>query len=148
MDLRRSNWQAKQYRLRKDHEIKVHEQEQRIRTALGLNNGPLPKVGIEWLRKYYVHLAANLILPFDCQHTEEVGLYQQPMYAKAKVLLLLDPDKHSVDEYSGLVCRIQKEDKEMEVPLVDLEVDETGTNFQLMEDYWYWIWNWRFDPHI
>jgi hypothetical protein len=129
--------------------VELHEQEQRIAIALGLDKGPLPNVGIEWLRKYFKYLAANLAFPFEAQHTEEIGYYRQPAYSQVQVIALLDPDKNpGQDEYSGLICRILKVEQEIEVPLVDLEVDEEHPNFQLIEDYWYWIWNWRFDPRI
>jgi hypothetical protein len=129
--------------------VDLQSQEKRIKTALGLEKGPLPNVGIEWLRRYFKYLIANLAFPFDAQHTEEIGYYRQPVYSQVKVVALVDPDKNPAqDEYSGLICRILKAAQEIEVPLVDLEVEEDNSNFQLLEDYWYWIWNWRFDPRI
>jgi hypothetical protein len=124
------------------------DQEQRVRAALGLEKGPLPKVAIQWLRKYHAHLAGKLSLPFRAQHNEETGLFGQAAYSEVEVVALVDPDKSATDEYHGLVCKVRKADREMEVPLVDLEVDEENPNFRLIEDYWYWIWNWRFDPRI
>ncbi|MGA2059374.1 MAG: calcium-binding protein [Thermoguttaceae bacterium] len=123
-------------------------QELRIRTALGLNKGPLPNVEVEWLRKYYEYLAANLSLPFDARYAEEGDYYRKPAYHQVKVLALLDPDKNPGREYNGLICRTHATDREIEVPLVDLEIEADNPNFQIIEDYWYWIWNWRFDPRI
>jgi hypothetical protein len=123
-------------------------QEFRIRTALGLDNGPLPNVEIEWLRKYYEYLVANLSLPFEAQYVEESDFYRKPVYHQVQVLALLEPDKNPGQEYHGLICRTHATDREIEVPLVDLEIESDNPNFQNIEDYWYWIWNWRFDPRI
>lgn len=126
----------------------VHDQERRIISIFGLKTGSLPKVGIEWLQKYYQYLATNLTLPFEAQHTEEIGFYRQPAYSQVKVVSLLDPGENPAREESGLICLVCKAEQELEVPLVDLEVDEEHANYQLLEDYWYWVWNWRFDPSI
>ncbi len=100
------------------------------------------------MRKYYEFLTRNLSLPFQAQHTEETGIYGQPAYSQVEVVAFLDPEKNPAEEYLGLICKVRKVDREMEVPLVDLEVDEDNRNYRLLEDYWYWIWNWRFDPRI
>lgn len=126
----------------------LHQQEYRIRIALGLEKGPLPKVKFEWLQKYCEYLAAHLSFPFEAQHTEEIGSYRQPSYSQVKVVAILTARNDPAQEYSGLICMVIKAEQEIEVPLVDLEVDEQNPNFQLIEDYWYWIWNWRFDPQI
>jgi len=128
--------------------LELHDLEHRIRSILGLEKGPLPKVKIEWLQKYYKYLAANLALPFEAQHTEEIGFYRQPSYSQVKVIALLDPGENPAREDSGLICLVRKAEQEIEVSLVDLEVEEENFNYQLIEEYWYWIWNWRFDPRI
>ncbi len=129
--------------------MELYKQEQRIRVALGIEKGPLPNVGIKWLRKYFEYLAANLSFPFEARLTEEIGYYRQPAYSQVKVLALLEPDDaRRRQEYFGLICTGRKAEQEIEAPLVDLEVEENSPNFQLIEDYWYWIWNWRFDPQI
>jgi hypothetical protein len=128
--------------------LEVHDQEHRIRAILGLEKVPLPKVKIEWLQKYYKYLAANLTLPFDAQYTEELDLNRKPAYSQVQVIAILDPGENTAREDSGLICLVRKAEQEMEVPLVDLEVEDEHANYQLLEDYWYWIWNWRFDPRI
>jgi hypothetical protein len=128
--------------------LELFEQEHRIRTALGFDKGPIPNVGIEWLRKYYEYMTAHLSLPFAAQLPEESSIYRQPSYAQVTVVAITDPDKSTTQEYDGLMCKALKAEQELEVPLVDLEVDDQNPNFQLIEDYWYWIWNWRFDPRI
>jgi hypothetical protein len=128
--------------------LELHEQEQRIRKVLGLEKGHLPKVDIDGLRKYHCFLATNLKMPFDAQYTDEADANRQIEYFQVKVLSVIAPDEKLDEEYHGLICRVGVEDREMDVPLVDLEVGEENANFQLIEDYWYWIWNWRFDPII
>jgi hypothetical protein len=63
------------------------------------------------------------------------------------VIALIPPDPHSTADHD-LLCRVRRGDKEINVPLVDVEIQETTPNSLLIEDYWYWIWNWRFDPQI
>jgi hypothetical protein len=126
----------------------VNSQEDRIRKALGLANGPLPQVRFTLLVKYFDYLTVNLTFPFDAQLTEEMGFYRQLVYSQVKTLALVYPRDESAQEYSGLNCSVLKTSQQIEVPLVDLEVDYVHPNSQLLEDYWYWIWNWRFDPKI
>ena len=124
-----------------------NDQEGRIRAALGLANGPLPKVRGVWLRRYYEYLAARLALPFEAECPEDVSPYQQ-VFSVITVHALLHPDGCSKHEESGLLCRAQRGTQDVEVPLADVELDENAANYQLIEDYWYWFWNWRFDPQI
>lgn len=122
------------------------EQERRICIALGLAQGPLPEVQRRWLERYYRYLAANLSFPFDAEYVEDV-LYNQIASAIA-VIGLIDPEEHTKHEELGLLCRARKDSREIDVPLVDVEVNEESPNYRLAEDYWYWFWNWRFDPQI
>jgi hypothetical protein len=126
----------------------TQEQEGRIRTALGLARGPLPKVKTEWLRKYCDYLSSRLIFPFRASYTEELSENREPVAASIEVFGLVDPIEMPNLESTALLCRAMRKVQEEEIPLVDLEVDEDHPNFQLLEDYWYWIWNWRFDPQI
>jgi hypothetical protein len=124
-----------------------NDQERRIRAALGIVRGPLPKVRTEWLLRYYEHLAANLSFPFDAECVE--GIPGCPQVASGiTVVALLHPDGHANHEKFGLLCRAHRGTQETEVPLMDVELNESAPNFRLIEDYWYWFWNWRFDPQI
>jgi hypothetical protein len=123
------------------------DRESRIRAALGIDRGPLPKIKAEWLRQYRLHLSSKLLFPFFARYNEE-SAGRAPVVFYVEVFGLADPDETPDVENSGLLCRALKNVREEEVPLVDLEVDEDHPNFQLLEDYWYWIWNWRFDPRI
>ncbi len=119
--------------------------EKRIRAALGLPHGPLPKVERRWLCGYYAHLALKLSIPFTAQYTGE-GSGARPL--TVAVADLLDPEETSTAEADGLICVADDASGRRELPLVDIEVDIEHANYQLLEDYWYWFWNWRFDPRI
>jgi hypothetical protein len=122
--------------------VAEHEQKQRIRTALGVTRGRLPRVDDETLSQYYAYLSANLSLPF-------AACYPEPTTSRDKgqvrciVVEVLDPARHMGDELDGLFCKTRKDRFEVNLPLIELEVAQDSPNFQLIEDYWYWFWNWR-----
>lgn len=128
--------------------LATQDQEARIRKALGLNRGPLPKIKAEWLQRYHEYLSAELKFPFFARYVEETSPNREPVAHDAEVFALVHPSEMAELENTALLCRIMRNVCEEEVPLVDLEVDDAHPNFQLLEDYWYWIWNWRFDPGI
>ncbi len=119
----------------------------RIRAALGLSGGSLPRVQIRWLHSYHEHLVACLEFPFQARYAGETWLSHRAASFVA-VVSLLDPGMNPGRESSGLLCRVQRSGEEVELPLADLEVGDDSPNYQLIEDYWYWFWNWRFDPQI
>ncbi|MGA2031271.1 MAG: calcium-binding protein [Thermoguttaceae bacterium] len=127
--------------------IAASQQESRIRAALGVRTGTLPKVEIACLRKYYAYLAARLVLPFAAQAAVDPGRIH-PLRSEITVVRLVDPDQTVASESSGLLCQSRSGEEQFDLSLVDVEVDEAHPNFQLIEDYWYWFWNWRFDPQI
>jgi hypothetical protein len=123
------------------------DQESRIREALEVGRGPLPRVGIAWLRKYYTYLSAALDFPFAATCPEDSGLVR-PLIVIVSVVTLLPPSGSPGHQDAGLWCRAQRGTSVLEVPVVDLELETDHRNAQLIEDYWYWFWNWRFDPRI
>jgi hypothetical protein len=125
----------------------ANHQEERIRAALGLARGPLPEVQSRWLHRYYEYLAAHLSLPFDGEYAEDISGYRQ-LVAPVTVVALLHPAEHGGHEELGLLCRAWRGDRQIELPLADVELPPDAANGQLIEDYWYWFWNWRFDPRI
>lgn len=127
--------------------VDPNNQESRIRAALGLEHGQLPKVESQWLYRYYQYLAAHLSLPFEAEYAEDISGYRQ-LVSIITVISLLHPDEHAKHEEFGLICRARRGTQEIEVPLADLELGESAPNYRLIEDYWYWFWNWRFDPQI
>lgn len=124
-----------------------NDPERRIRAALGLASGPLPKVRGEWLHRYYEYLAVNLSLPFDAEYVGDISGHRQ-IASAITVVALIHPDGQANQEEFGLVCRAHRGAQEIEVPLVDVELREDAPNQRSIEDYWYWFWNWRFDPQI
>jgi hypothetical protein len=121
--------------------------EGRILNALGLARGPLPEAGIEWLRRYYRYLNAQLALPFEAEYAEDVSGYRQ-VVSPIVVTAILPPDEDARSETLGILCRAVRGQQAIELPLVDVELTESAPNSRLIEDYWYWFWNWRFDPKI
>jgi hypothetical protein len=127
--------------------FEVDNQESRVREALGIAYGALPEVQTSWLRRYHEYLSAKLVFPFEAEYVEDIAGYRQ-LVSRVTVVGLLHPDQHGRHEDFGLLCRVQRGDQEIEVPLADIELRGSSPNFQLVEDYWYWFWNWRFDPKI
>jgi hypothetical protein len=123
------------------------DQEGRILAALGLSQGPLPKVQGEWLLRYYEYLAAHLSLPFEADLAEDIPGFRQ-LVTPITVIALLHPERDAVHDDFGLLCRVERGGQESNVPLADVEPKSSTLNSRLIEDYWYWIWNWRFDPRI
>ncbi len=117
-------------------------QTERIKAALGVTTGELPKVDEETLARYYAYLSARLPLPLT-------AYYPQPRTAQEKaefrctVVELLDPTRYLGDEFDGIFCKVRKGAFEVNLPLLELHVPEGSASFQLIEDYWYWFWNWR-----
>ncbi len=114
--------------------------EDRIRAALGVNGEVLPGVGKDMLRRYYHYLASNLFLPFEARYPEPVGLHEE-IVRTVLVVGLRDPAMNFDYDCLGLVCKVWQGQRESELPLADLEVDEDDPNYRLVEDYWYWFWN-------
>ncbi len=118
------------------------DQPNRIREALGVTRGGLPKVDQDTLARYYAYLSANMSLPLT-------AYYPQPMNAQEKtqfrctVLELLDPTQYLGDEFDGIFCKTGKGNFEVNLPLIELHIPRDTPDFQLIEDYWYWFWNWR-----
>jgi hypothetical protein len=114
----------------------------RIRAAFGQTGDGLPKVNRDTLARYYSYLSVNLSLEFT-------AYYPQPMNARertdfrCRVLELLDPTQHLGDEFDGIFCRTRKGDFEVNLPLIELQIPDDSSDFQLIEDYSFWFWNWR-----
>jgi hypothetical protein len=123
-------------------------QEDRIRAALGITHGALPKVENGWLHRYYQHLRAQLSLPLAARYTGDLGPLRR-LPEQVTVLALIDPAEQPEHEEYGIACRCCGAGQEtVSLDLADLAVDESAAGYQLLEDYWYWFWNWRFDPQI
>ncbi len=122
--------------------ISAARQDDRVRAALGLKTGRVPKVDEETLSRYYHFLSANLQLPFVAHYPEPTNPREESEF-RCLVLGLLDPQRHVGDELDGLFCKTRKGKYEVNLPLIELVVPQTSPNFQLIEDYWYWLWNWR-----
>jgi hypothetical protein len=124
------------------HPLPAHDQNDRIRAALGLRHDRLPKVDARTLSCYYDYLRQNLSLPFAACYPEAKNLQEENEY-RCEVFDLIDPANHLGDGFDGIFCQTRKGAYEINLPLIDLHLPEDDPNFQLIEDYWYWFWNWR-----
>jgi len=126
----------------------VHEscpqlnQKDRIIEALGAWGEHSPRVDGETLSKYYEYLSARLSFPFTAHYPQPRSSLEDVQY-RGIVLELLDPTKYICDEFDGLLCKTRRGKYEVNLPLIELEIPEDSSNFQLIEDYWYWFWNCR-----
>ena len=121
--------------------LRTHDQDDRIRSALGLtSDDPLPEVDEPSLRSYHAHLARHLVLPFPARCEEETGPFESRRH-RITVTALLDPGEGTED--AGLLCEAVEGEEQVVVPLASVEVVSAGRNRQLVEDYSYWFWNWN-----
>src|SRR5262249_49743301 len=117
------------------------DEDDRVRIALGLtSDDPLPEVDEDTLLTYHHYLAAHLAFPFEATFSEETGPLQNTSHALT-VLGLLDAD--DCDGMYGLMCQGRQGQRQVELPLGELEVKKGDPNRQLAEDYSSWFWNYR-----
>jgi hypothetical protein len=109
-------------------------QEYHILEALGIRDHRIPKVNDDTLFCYYKYLKRNLIVPFWAD---------DPGQDRCLVIELLDPQNFLGNEFDGLFCKTRKGKYEINLPLIELEVAQNSSNFELIDDFWFWFWNWR-----
>lgn len=116
--------------------------EDRIRVVLGVaGDEPIPAVRLEALRKYYDHLTANLVFPFEGRLAAPVGPHRDTR-SPLRVLRLLDVDSYEPEEMYGLICKAEQNNERIELPLDRIDLPDGSPNRQLLEDYGYWMRNW------
>jgi len=104
-------------------------------------DGDLPGVDDDPLHSYYRYLTQHLSLPFAAFYPQRVGPFDEPVYA-CDVIRLLDPKVYHNGHFLGVFCVARNCEHLVELPVIELDIDETGPTFQLIEDYWFWFWNW------
>jgi hypothetical protein len=114
----------------------------RIKAALGVVRGPLPKVDENTLARYHEYLAAHLTLPFVAYYPEPTNPREERDF-RCTVVELLDPASEAGDLIDGIFCKTRKGKYEINLPLIELELPEDDPNVQWIDDFWYWFWNWR-----
>ena len=120
----------------------LDEQEDRIRGVFGLSgDGAVPDVDGDTLLAFYKHLVARGSFPFDAECSRETGPAHSTTFA-ITVLGLIDPGEYPDEDY-GLFCGARQGKRTIELPLADVEVDESDARLQVFDDYAYWFENWR-----
>lgn len=114
----------------------------RIMRALGLRQGPIPRVDDDSLSAYAEFLSTHLEMPFTAWYPAATSAKQRSEN-RLTVIELLDPRAHLGDPFDGLFVKTRKGKYEVNLPLGELYVPHGSTNFGLIEDYWHWFWNWR-----
>jgi len=102
----------------------------------------LPRVNRDTLARYYSYLSANLSLQFTAYYPRPMNARERTDF-RCRVLELLDPTQHLGDEFDGIFCRTRKGNFEVNLPLIELQIPDDSSDFQLIEDYSFWFWNWR-----
>jgi hypothetical protein len=116
--------------------------ERRIRAIVGSpSRGALPRVNPQSLARYYDYLRRHLSFPFAAHFHEESGP-ERGAVRHVTVTGLMDPVFTPSAVLTGILCRARLPQREITVPLAELELDEEDPNARLIDDYWYWVWNW------
>jgi hypothetical protein len=119
-----------------------HDRRDGIVAALGPLGEHSPIVDEKTLSRYYKYLSARLSFPFTAHYPAPRSSLEEGQY-RCIVLESLDPAKYIYDEFDGIFCKTRKGTFEVNLPLIELEMSEDSSNFQLIEDYGYWFCNWR-----
>ncbi len=118
------------------------DQRNRILEALWPSGEHLHSVDEETLSRYYKYLTVRLSFPFAATYPEAKTSLEESQH-HCTVMELLDPANDICDEFDGILCKTRKGKYEVTLPLIELEISQVSSNFQLVEDYWFWFWNWR-----
>jgi hypothetical protein len=117
--------------------------EDRIRAVQKVaGDEPVPRLGLEALRKYHAYLAANPSFPFEGRLSDPIGPHRDTR-SPLSVVRLMDPVReYAPEEMYGLICKAVQKDERIELPLDRIDVADDSPNRQLLEDYCYWARNW------
>ena len=121
--------------------LSMDNQDDRIRAVFGLTTDDLlpESEDDESVAVYYKFLAAQMSFPFEAEYSFESGPLESTT-VPITVLGLLEPDDSQFCEY-GLFCQIRRDGERIEMPLIDVEVDDRNPNQQLVADYSFWFVN-------
>jgi hypothetical protein len=115
-------------------------EEDRIRAAFGLpGHAPLPKLSKETLAKYHEFLLGKLTFPFQALYVESAP----PLTQLVRYVSVIGLSENPRRRMYGLFCKVQVDDRVVELPLAELGMREEDPNCQLVDDYVYWLWNSR-----
>lgn len=121
--------------------LSMKEQDDRIRTVFGqTKDDNLPEVDDASLHTYYKFLEVKLSFPFEATWARETA--RGNVTEKVTVLALGGfEDDPWIDDLYGILCKVQLNRGNGEMPLAEIEKVIGKPNKQLAEDYAYWFWN-------
>jgi hypothetical protein len=113
------------------------DDERRVAEIFGVPAGQrLPAVSRKTLQQYYTYLTAHLVFPFQAAIEDLDGV----ITVKSLFTLKECPDL----TFYGLFVRGHQGRRLIEIPIATIEeVQDEGTNKQLIEGYCMWFWNYR-----
>lgn len=98
----------------------------------------LPVVTDETLEIYLDYLKKQLVFPFSANYERESGF----LSTKTTVVQVIGINE-LIDDFYGLICSVKINGKNSSIPMGELEVNSTDSNFNLIGDYNTWFWNYR-----
>jgi hypothetical protein len=116
-------------------------QTDRLRVILGSTGDPPPRVRLETLRQFHSYLVKNLLFPFEGRLSDPIGPHRDTQ-SPLQVVRLLDPFReYAPEEMHGLICKVEQNGEQIELPLDGIDVAKGSPHAQLLEDYRHWLWN-------
>jgi hypothetical protein len=117
--------------------LSMDDPDDRIRIVFGLTGDDgLPKADEQMQQRFLGYLKTHLSFPFQASYwpVSDLGPSEG---SKVAVLGFADPP---LDPEQGIVCEARRGKKEVQVPLVELLMEEGNPNCQYVEDYTHWLW--------
>jgi hypothetical protein len=126
----------------KSRPLDLNDGEDRVRALFGVRarDEPIPRVGLETLRRFHGYLAEHLAFPFEGQLSDPIGPHRDTR-SPLSVIRLLDVDTYCPEEMYGLIVKAKQNGKRIELPLEWIDVKEDSPHSQLLGDYRFWMAN-------
>jgi hypothetical protein len=119
--------------------LAMTDQGDRIRAIFHLTtDDPLPDVEYTTLSVYYHYLVDHLSFPFQARYRPDGGR-RISTSDRVTVRSLYDVDDYDAEESYGLIGVGLCQDKRIEFPIRDIDVERNDPNRQLVKDYQSWM---------
>ena len=121
--------------------LAMNDQGDRIRAIFNLTtDDPLPNVEYATLSVYYHYLVDHWSFPFQARYRPDDGRFAGTDH-RVTVRSLYDLDDYDAEESYGLIGVGLCQDKRIEFPIRDIDVERNDPNHQLLDDYRFWMAN-------